>query len=239
MTQPAANQPDMTPDVIVAYGSETRLLLSLFERDCRFIRIYNSRQPQPRDNCRDINSIDQLEAALDAERQLLQQKRLRIAFVGAAFRTQKELLISEPLEELMQSVDVNVASYVRLARMLLPHMIAARYGTLIYLSSFRATTTARGISVYAASKAFGEKFFEVIGKEYGRFNISSVSLRLGYFDGRMLDPFKEEELQRMKRQIAVNRLGTGQDVVAAIDFVLANRYLNGGVIDLQGGLSFD
>ena len=41
-------------------------------------------------------------------------------------------------------------------------MMKLRSGNLIYLSSFRSKVSSRGISLYAASKAFGEMFFETI-----------------------------------------------------------------------------
>jgi 3-oxoacyl-[acyl-carrier protein] reductase len=227
------------PDLIVVYGSETRLLAGLFERPCRFIRIYNRTTPAPRINCRDIAGIDDLDAALAAERAQAGGGALKIAFVGAAFRTQTKLFLAETLEDIELAVEVNILTYLRLVKTLLPHMVEARYGVFVYLSSFRATTTAKGVSVYAASKAFGERFFEVIGKEYGRLNICAVSIRMGYFDGRMTDIFDEDQVRNIARTISKQRFGGAGDLIPAIEFAISNPYLTSGVIDLTGGINFD
>ena len=111
-------------------------------------------------------------------------------------------------------------------------------GQFIYLSSFRSLHTARGISLYSASKAFGEKFFEVIGKENGAFGVFSCSIRMGYFDGRMTNVMGDEKIASFKLSIGNRRLGNEKDLINCIKYILDNPYTNGGAIDLSGGISF-
>jgi NAD(P)-dependent dehydrogenase (short-subunit alcohol dehydrogenase family) len=227
------------PDLIIVYGSETRLLSGLYDKPIRFIRIYNKTRPTPRPNCRDLDGIQCLHGALADERSRAEGRTLRIAFIGAAFKAQGKLFLAESTEDIDRTVSVNISNYVHLVQAILPHMVASKYGSFIYLSSFRAAITTKGVSLYSASKAFGEKFFEVIGKEYGRLNISAVSIRMGYFDGRMLDAFTPEKASKIKKRISMNRLGRSDELLSAIEFALQNRYLSGGVIDLSGGIDFD
>ena len=46
-------------DLYIVFGSETKLLKELFEREgVFFIRIYNNRVPSPLENAIDVNSVD-------------------------------------------------------------------------------------------------------------------------------------------------------------------------------------
>ena len=92
--------------------------------------------------------------------------------------------------------------------------------------------------MYSAGKAFCERFFSGIGIEYGRLGITSCVLRLGYFDGRMLDAFSQDQKKTILSKISLRRLGTGEDLKRAIEYAVQNDYVNGGAIDIQGGIDF-
>ena len=224
-------------DLYIVFGSETKLLKKLFFKDnVSFLRIYNKRIPSKLSNSIDVNSFEKFK--LEFENILKKNKPKRIIFVGAAFLVQNNLLIMEKQNDLDNMIETNISSYVKYARYLIPFMLKIKSGQFIFLSSFRAVTTARGISVYSASKAFCEKFFETIGIEYGSHGIYSTSIRLGCMEGRMIDVIQAEYKANLLKNIGVKRLGTSDDVVNTIDFILANNYVSGGVIDLSSGISF-
>lgn len=224
-------------DLYIVFGSETKLLKKLFfKENVSFIRIYNNRIPSKLSNSIDVNSFENFK--LEFENILKKNKQKRIIFVGAAFLVQNNLLIMEKQNDLDNMIETNISSYVKYARYLIPFMLKIKSGQFIFLSSFRAVTTARGISVYSASKAFCEKFFETIGIEYGSHGIYSTSIRLGCMEGRMIDVIKDDYKENLLKNVGAKRLGTSDDVVNTIDFILANNYVSGGVIDLTSGISF-
>ena len=224
-------------NLFIVYGSETKLLQGILNTQAsQFIRIYHNRIPQAQANAIDVNNFDAFKLALD--KQVADNNVERIIFIGAAFLVQNNLFISEKWCEIEDMIETNVSSYVKYSHYLLPYMLKIRSGNFIYLSSFRANVLGRGTSVYSASKAFGEKFFEGIGKEYGNCGIYSASIRLGCFDGRMFDALGEDQKNKWILSIGNRRLGTADDLVKTIHFVLGNEYTNGGVIELTGGISF-
>lgn len=224
-------------NLYVIYGSETELLEGVFKfEESHFIRIYNKRIPKELPNASDVNDFESFKKVFDAKFKELAPKR--IIFIGAAFLTQKSLFLQETKENIEKSLDVNIFQYVQLCHFILPYMTKIRAGNFIYLSSFRSQATARGISLYSASKAFGEKFFEVIGKENASFGVYSTSIRMGYFDGRMTNLMEPDKIKKFILSVGNRRLGTGADLVSAIKFILGNNYVNGGAIDLTGGISF-
>ena len=118
-------------------------------------------------------------------------------------------------------------------------MIKIRNGQFVYLSSYRATTTCRGVSLYASSKAFGEKFFEIIGKENAAFGIKSASIRMGYFETRMLNKYDPELKDAKWKKIGLGRFGISKDLTRSIKHIIDSDYINSGVIDLNGGLIYE
>ncbi|OFW79991.1 MAG: hypothetical protein A2887_06725 [Alphaproteobacteria bacterium RIFCSPLOWO2_01_FULL_40_26] len=224
-------------NLYVIYGSESELLEDIFSfENSYFIRIYNKRVPKELVNSSDVNNFEQFKKVFDEKFKELKPKR--IIFIGAAFLTQKNLFLQETRENIDDSLKVNVLQYVQFCHFILPYMVKIKAGNFIYLSSFRAQTTSRGVSLYSASKAFGEKFFEVIGKENAIFGIYSTSIRMGYFDGRMTNLMEPEKIKKFTLSIGNRKFGCKADLIGAIKFILANNYTNGGVIDLTGGISF-
>jgi len=225
-------------DLYIVFGSETKLLKPLFNKEnVSFIRIYNNKIPLKLSNSIDVNSFKQFK--LEFEKAFNLAKPKKIIFIGAAFMTQNKLFFQEEESHVNDILKVNIIDYVKYVHYLLPFMIKIRAGQFVYLSSFRATATSRGISLYGASKAFGEKFFEIIGKENAALGVNSGSIRMGYFDGRMTNIMSEDKIKSFKMSVGNRKLGTSEDLLKAIDFMIENNYTNGGTIELTGGISYN
>lgn len=225
-------------NLYIVFGSETKLLKPLFNRkNVSFIRIYNNTIPSKLSNSIDVNSFEKFK--LEFEKAFNLNKPKKIIFIGAAFITQNKLFFQEEKSHIDDILKVNILDYVTYVHYLLPFMMKIRNGQFVYLSSFRASATCRGISLYGASKAFGEKFFEIIGKENAAFGINSGSIRMGYFDGRMTNMMSEDKIKGFRMSVGNRKLGTSEDLTKAIDFMIENNYTNGGVIDLTGGISYN
>lgn len=227
---------DTTPNVLVVLGSESgviRPIVSDLAREIPVVRVYSRTVPSESDRCVDIQSVDEIPSAVNR----LVPTSPRIGLVGAAFKRQNGLFLSINRRELHDMIDTNIKLYVDAVSVLLPIMIREKFGRFVYLSSFRAENPVKGTTVYSASKAFGETFFSAIGKEYGRFGISSVSIRMGYFEGGMFDDYDEDMKKNARLSVSMNRLGSHDDLSMAIRTCLAQPYLNSGVIELNGGLN--
>jgi 3-oxoacyl-[acyl-carrier protein] reductase len=226
------------PNILVILGSESGVIRPVVEslvRDFYLVRVYNKTVPTPLQNCVDIGNASDI---LDAVSSLSKDGETpRIGLIGAAFARQKALLVDLDTKSIANMLATNINLYVEVATLLLPMMIRSKFGRFVYLSSFRAANPVRGTTLYSASKAFGEAFMTGIGKEYGRFGVSSVNIRMGYFLSGMMDELDEDEQKDARRAIALNRFGTGDDLDRAIRFALQTPYLNSGVIELNGGLN--
>jgi 3-oxoacyl-[acyl-carrier protein] reductase len=76
----------------------------------------------------------------------------------------------------------------------------------------------------------------VWAKELSGYGIRCVAVAPGYIDTPLTRNIQEGVLGRIIRQIPQGRLGRVEEVAHAIRFAIENDYLNGRVIDLDGGL---
>jgi len=227
---------------VILYGSESDLIKDLFKggEDCKIIRIYGSKVPSIVENSININGASE-NMVLEVLNAIAEAKKGdEIIFIGAAFLSDNSLLVSLGKDGINKLLNLNVLSYVNLVASLLPLMVRIRSGNFIYLSSFRSTNPTKGAVIYSASKAFGESFFVGIAREYGRYGIRSNSLRMGYFDGRILSSLGgEDAIQKVRDRSQLKRLGSAEDLRKAILFCIESPYTSGGIMDINGAMDFE
>ena len=225
-------------NLFIVYGSETKLLNGILNiKNSYFIRIYHERVPEIIKNACSVNNFEDFKIIFKDK--LSELKPGKIIFIGAAFIVQNRLFILENKKNVDKMIKTNVSNYIDYTSFLLPFMKKINSGQFIYLSSFRSEVLARGVSIYSASKAFGETFFKIIGIENGAFGIRSTSIRLGAMDGRMIEVLPKEKIKELELSVGNRRLGNSKDVIKTIKYILNNDYTNGGVIDLTSGISFN
>ena len=225
--------------VTVVYGSESKILSNYIEKhQGTIIRLYNNNIPKPKDNCIDIKFSSQNFIELGENLDRLLSRTQKLIFLGAAFGADKNLFMLSENSDFDNLIKINIENYIKLSKFILHYMLKIGNGKFIYLSSFRSKIPTRGTSIYSASKAFGEIFFKSLGIEYGRFNISTHIVRMGYFDGRLLDDFSDQKKTEILKKISKNRLGNAEDLYQLLNYLENHDYSNSGVIELNGGLDF-
>ena len=227
----------MSTTLYVVYGSEADVLKHFLENcDGLKLKIYHNRIPRHEKNtvCCQIHNFTE---ALEETIKLHEIKK--ICFIGAGFLEQSKLLLQENPESIDTQIQTNITNYIKLTHLLLPHMMKRKFGRFIYLSSVRSEIGGQGTCIYSASKAFGETFYKVIGQEYGRFGIITGSIRMGYFETRMLNQYEPELKQTKLKKIGLARFGTSKDLTLSINHIIESDYINSGIIELNGGLIYE
>ena len=117
------------------------------------------------------------------------------------------------------------------------HMLEARRkGVIVNMSSVCAGGNP-GQVAYSAAKAGLNGLTMALAKELGPFSIRVVGLAPGYFDTRSTrDNVPAPKLTKLVGAVPLRRLGLVDEIATAIDFIIANEYVNGTVIELDGGL---
>ena len=223
----------------IIYGSEASLLKNIFNDNHIYIRIFNKKNPEVRGNCTDVSSTA-IHELPDIIKSLNAKNNFKtIIFIGAAFYAENKLFAMLEEDDLSKSIQSNIYNYILIVQKILKYSPPKTEKIFIYLSSFRSRNPTTGTTIYSASKAYGEILFKNIAKEYAKLNVRSTILRMGYFQGRMLEVFDDEKIRHIKSKISLGRFGESEEICSAIEFIILNKYLSAGSIDIDGGVVCD
>lgn len=139
-------------------------------------------------------------------------------------------------EEWLHIMNVNLNSCFYTSRHAVTRMLHKHSGRIINISSVWGNVGASMEVAYSASKAGINGFTKALAKELAPSNIQVNALACGVIDTRMNHCFSAEELDALKDEIPADRLGTPEEVAAAVyQLATAPSYLTGQIITLDGG----
>jgi 3-oxoacyl-[acyl-carrier protein] reductase len=180
----------------------------------------------------DPASIDALLARVTAELGEID------VLVNNAGITADNLLARMSLEDWRRVLDVNLTGAFALTKALLRGMMRRRWGRIVAVSSVVGLMGNAGQANYAASKAGLVGFAKSMARELGSRNITVNVVAPGYIQTAMTDELGEKAREELTRSIALKRLGTVDDVAAAVLYLASEEagYVTGSVINVSGGL---
>ncbi len=111
-------------------------------------------------------------------------------------------------------------------------------GRIVNVSSIWGSRAAPCEAAYAASKAAVESFTKSFAAEVGSLGITVNAVAPGLIDTKMNDRLSEEEKADFISGLAINRIGSPQDVAAAVRFLASEdaSYVTGQILEVSGGL---
>jgi len=133
-------------------------------------------------------------------------------------------------------VDVNLTGVFLCGREAAYHMVSQGTGGVIVSLSSIARSGNIGQTNYSATKAGVVAMTEVWARELSRYGIRTAAIAPGYTNTQMVRGVPEEVLQRVIDRIPLGRLANEAEISHALRFVLENDYVNGRVIEVDGGL---
>lgn len=112
---------------------------------------------------------------------------------------------------------------------------SGKRGVIINISSVCSRGNP-GQAAYSAAKAGLNGLTAALAKELGTFGIRVAAVAPGYIDTvSTREHVTAAKLKDIKNSIPLKRLGKMEEVVSAVKFILANEYVNGTVVELDGG----
>ncbi|MGY3856568.1 SDR family oxidoreductase [Aeromonas intestinalis] len=147
-----------------------------------------------------------------------------------------ELVEKMSLAQWQSVIDVNLTGTFLCGREGAALMARSGQGGVIVNISSIARAGNIGQSNYAASKAGVASLVVTWARELARHRIRVMGIAPGVFATDMTAAMKPEAMARMQQAIPVGTLGQAEQLAQTVQFILANNYLSGRVIELDGGL---
>ena len=117
-------------------------------------------------------------------------------------------------------------------------MMKRRSGRIINIASIIGIIGNKGQANYAASKAGLIALTKSVAKELGSRNILVNAVAPGFIETAMTAAMTPEAREALRKQIALERLGSANDVAGAVAFLASDlaSYITGQVFVVDGGM---
>jgi 3-oxoacyl-[acyl-carrier protein] reductase len=130
--------------------------------------------------------------------------------VNNAGITRDNLLMRMKADEWNDVLSTNLSSLYRVCKASLRGMMKARYGRIINISSVVGLMGNAGQTNYAAAKAGMIGFTKSLAREIASRNITVNAVAPGFIDTDMTRALDEKQVQALRDQIPLARLGTSR-----------------------------
>jgi 3-oxoacyl-[acyl-carrier protein] reductase len=181
----------------------------------------------------DRESVDEL-----VDQVVDQWEKLDI-LVNNAGITRDTLLPRMSDEEWDTVIDTNLRGCFLFSRAASRYMMRARYGRIINMSSVSGLIGNPGQTNYSASKAGMIGLTRSLSRELAGRKITINAVAPGFIESDMTAALGEMIIGEAKKRIPARRLGTAEDVAAAVLFLAgdAASYITGHVLTVDGGMT--
>jgi 3-oxoacyl-[acyl-carrier protein] reductase len=149
------------------------------------------------------------------------------------------LLLRMSEEDWDTVLDTSLKAAYLCTRTALRGMLRSRWGRVINVSSVIALGSNPGQANYAAAKAGLIALTRTLARETGSRGVTVNAVAPGYIETDMTANLAEQAYKQLTDRIALDRLGTPEDVAQAVAFLCsgAASYITGHVLVVDGGLS--
>lgn len=152
--------------------------------------------------------------------------------------TRDMLFLRMKQEDFESVLDVNLVGTFNMTKNVVNHMMKARQGRIINVSSVVGVSGNAGQTNYSASKAGIIGFTKSLAKELASRNILVNAIAPGFIGTDMTNVLKEEVKENILNQIPLKRIGEAQEVANVVKFLASSdsSYITGQVINIDGGM---
>lgn len=158
--------------------------------------------------------------------------------VNNAAITRDNLMLRMKEEEWESVINTNLTSVYRLTKLCLKDMLKARWGRIINITSVVGFTGNPGQANYAAAKAGLVGFSKSLAQEVASRDITVNLVAPGFIDTDMTRALSDAQREMLLTKIPANRLGTVDDVAAAVKYLASEEasYMTGQTLHVNGGM---
>ena len=132
-------------------------------------------------------------------------------------------------------ININLKSAFIVSQEVVRNMIQNKSGCIINISSIWGVIGASMEVAYSTSKAGIIGLTKSLAKELGPSNIRVNAIAPGIIDTGMNARFSEDEINSIKEEIPLEKIGKTADVTRCVQWLINDEYTTGQVISINGG----
>ena len=148
---------------------------------------------------------------------------------------QSKLFVYITDEDWDKMMQVNLNSVFYCTQEVLENMIHNKKGCIINISSIWGLTGASCEVHYSVAKAGIDGMTKALAKELGPSNIRVNSIAPGFIDTDMNKQYSKEDINNIKEEIPLGRIGTSADIAKCVNWLIEDNYTTGQIISINGG----
>jgi len=183
----------------------------------------------------DLSAPESIEAAVKSA--LAAHGEIHV-LVNNAGVTEDNLILRMGRDAWDRVISTNLTGAFLLTQAVVKGMVRKRYGRIVNVTSVVGLMGNAGQANYAASKAGLVGLTKSVARELASRNITCNAVAPGFVSTAMTDRMTDDAKAKMTAQIPLERLGTPEDVAAAVAYLASDEasYVTGTVVNVSGGL---
>jgi 3-oxoacyl-[acyl-carrier protein] reductase len=158
--------------------------------------------------------------------------------VNNAGVTEDNLILRMSRDAWDRVLATNLTGVFLLTQAIVKSMVRKRYGRIVNVTSVVGLMGNAGQANYAASKAGLIGLTKSVARELASRNVTCNAVAPGFVATAMTDRMTDEAKAKLSGEIPLERLGTPEDIAAAVAFLASEEasYVTGTVLNVSGGL---
>ncbi len=223
-------------------GIGREIAKKLSQKGNKVIANYNKSEEQAKALQKEEPNIDIYKADVSKREEVKQMVEYIInkygkidVLINNAGISENKLFTEVTDEDWTKIINTNLYSAFCVTQEVLPNMIHYKEGCIINISSIWGIVGASCETVYATAKAGIDGMTKSLAKELGPSNIRVNSIAPGIIDTDMNKNLSEEDIDNIKNEIPLGRIGQTVDISKCAQWLIEDKYTTGQIISINGG----
>lgn len=204
---------------------------------------YNSSKDNAMRICKDLENVlcfhcdvTSMESVQNLEREYMSHFKKIDHLIYCAGIAEYKLFVDISESDWMKIINTNLNGFYRALSVFSKHMLSCHKGSIVGISSVWGKVGASMESHYSTSKAGMIGLVKSLAKEFSLSNVRVNCVCPGAIQTKMLDGLSPSDIETLKTEIPLSRIGTPLDVAKSVSYLLSADYITGECLSVDGGL---